>query len=66
MWMDAHVHQILIRQQLAEADRYAARQHMIDTALARPPRHRWAALRQRIRSAVRPWRRHLVERTATR
>jgi hypothetical protein len=67
MWMDACIHQILIRQQIAHSDRHAALQHMVQTAaLAGPPRDRWAAVRRWARSAAHAWTRHPEQRPATR
>jgi hypothetical protein len=66
MWMDACIHQILIRQQIAQSDRHAALQHMLQSALARPPRHRWAAVRRWVGSAAHVRLRHPAKRAAAR
>lgn len=47
MSMDTYVHEMLIRQQIAESDRLAAMRHLVRAAQrARAPRTRWAALRR--------------------
>jgi hypothetical protein len=47
MWMDAYVHDVLIRQQIADSDRTAAMRHAVRAArMPRAPR-RWPASIQR-------------------
>ena len=56
MWMDAYVHEILIRQQIAESEQQAARQHLV----------RGARPRRRIRDMVTRLARRLAARRIVR
>ena len=53
MWMDAYVHDTLIRQQIADSDRAAALQHLVRSATtSRRPRSWKAAIRRFVQRAA--------------
>ncbi len=67
MWMDAYVHQTLIRQQIAESERTAAVRCAVRLARSSAPRTPWRAVIHRlVRTAVDSWSRRLAERVALR
>ena len=50
MWMDAYVHEVLIRHQIAQADERAARAHLLRSA--RRPRASFGAVVARLARRV--------------
>jgi hypothetical protein len=67
MWMDAYVHDTLIRQQIAEFNRNAAIRHLIRSAATSRPARPWRAALQRFaRIAAASCVRRVVERMAVR
>ena len=67
MWMDAYVHDTLIRQQIAEANGRAALQHVVRTPTAPPARRvYWRDVHQLVRNALLWGRRRPAARLAVR
>jgi hypothetical protein len=67
MWMDAYVQQTLIREQIAESNRMAARQHLVRSGTSTRARSPWwAAMQRLVRSAAALSSRRPAERVAVR
>lgn len=65
MWMDEYFQETLIREQMAEARRVAARQHLLRRATASRPRRRcWTVMQQLFGAASIPWVKRHIERRA--
>ena len=53
MWMDVYVQDLLIREQIADAQRQAARRHLLRSA--QPPRarrRRWTVIQQLVQRRI--------------
>jgi hypothetical protein len=67
MWMDAYVHDTLIRQQIAESDRNAPIRHLLRDAAASRPAPAWrTALPRLVRIGAASCARRPAERVAVR
>jgi hypothetical protein len=65
MWTDEYFQETMIREQMAEARRVAARQHLLRRATASRPRRRcWPFIQQLVGAAAIPWLKRHIERRA--
>jgi hypothetical protein len=65
MWMDQYFQETLIREQIAEARRTAAEQHLLRRARpSRPRRSCWTVIRRLVGVTSIPWVKRRIERRA--
>lgn len=65
MWMDEYFQETLIREQIAEARRQAAQQHLLRRAKPSRPRSScWSVIQQLVGAAFMPWGKRRIERRA--